>query len=200
MAITEILLSSMKQNWYFWVAKLGVTSIFRLPCKASLWLFDWVGGFENYKLWGFHCDIKGETLKPFLWRYTFFRVLFLCLRTEASFLLCFVGFIFLVILDPYGSLNIVWQTEWKFTSFTVSLTDLAMLHVFVILIKLNWGLMFFCVSALTFLLFAAYDHGILHDISWLKDKYISVNQHFTYLPSMSKSIGKLTSFCSIFEK
>ena len=80
MAITEILLSSMKQNWYFWVAKLGVTSIFRLPCKTSLWLFDWVGGFENYKLWGFHCDIKGETLKPFLWRYTFFRVLFLCLR------------------------------------------------------------------------------------------------------------------------
>ena len=50
------------------------------------------------------------------------------------------------------------------------------------------------------LLFSAYGHGISHDISWLKDKYISINQRFTYLLSMSKNVGKLTSFCSIFEK
>ena len=50
------------------------------------------------------------------------------------------------------------------------------------------------------LLFSACDHGISHDISWLKDKYISINQRFTYLLSMSKSVGKLTSVCSIFEK
>ena len=50
------------------------------------------------------------------------------------------------------------------------------------------------------LLFAAYEHGISQDISWLKDKYISINQCFTCLPSMLKSVGKLTSVSSIFEK
>ena len=70
--------------------------------------------------------------------------------------------------------------------------------VCLLLTKLNWGLMFFV--PMPTLLFAAYDHRISHDISWLKDKYISINQRFTYLLSMSKSVGKLTSVCSIFEK
>ena len=146
MAITDEILLSMKQNWYFWVTKLGVTSIFILPCKTSFWLFEWVGGFENYKLWGFHCDIKRK-----LWNYFFGVEIYLFLgcsffASEASFLLCFVVFIFFVILHPS------WQfkhclADWVEIHVIRNVTDLAMLNVFVILIKLNWGLMFFCASA-----------------------------------------------------
>ena len=117
---------------------LGATPTFILPRKTSLWCYEWVGGFEWYKYdvfnvaWRWHSKTISFEINLFMW-YSFFA-------PEASFSLFFVAFIFFVILHPS------WQfkrclADWVEIHVIGGVTDLC--GVRLLLLKLNWGLMFF---------------------------------------------------------